>query len=136
MSLLMIRMIFGVAAAYDFLIGLVFLLAGKALFDASGIPHPNHWGYIQFGSLMLIIFGIMFFCVAKAPVSNRNLIPFGMLLKMSYVGMVAYYWITTGCPFLFKPFAVIDLLMLVLFAIAYRSTTPLPTTNPNELRNS
>ncbi|TWU36537.1 hypothetical protein Q31b_48180 [Novipirellula aureliae] len=132
MSLPIVRLIFGVAAAYDFLIGLVFLLAGKALFDASGIPYPNHWGYIQFGSLMLITFGIMFFCIAVAPAGNRNLMPFGMLLKISYVGMVTYYWITTGCPFLFKPFAVIDLLMLVLFVIAYRSTAPLPHETPTK----
>ena len=42
-----------------------------------------------------------------------------MLLKVSYTGLVGYYWFTTNCPMLFKPFAIIDALMLVLFLAAY-----------------
>jgi len=54
------------------------------------------------------------------PVANRNLIPYGMLVKLSYTGLVAYYWTTTDCPLLSKPFAIIDALMFVLFLLAYR----------------
>lgn len=115
-----IRLLFVVAAIYDFVIGLVFLLYGPQLFDSAGVPQPNHWGYIQFGSLMLIIFGVMFFVIAVAPLANRNLIPFGMLLKASYCGLTFYYWSTTDLPSLFKPFAIIDLIMLALFALAFR----------------
>ena len=43
-----------------------------------------------------------------------------MLLKLSYTGLVAYYWVATDLPFLFKPFAVVDALMFVLFVVAYR----------------
>src|SRR5436190_1091802 len=100
--------------------GQTFLFFGPRLFDSAGVPQPNHWAYIQFGALILVVFGLMFFAVARDPVSNRNLIPFGMLLKLSYTGLVAYYWITTDCPLLFKPFAVIDGAMLVLFLLAYR----------------
>src|SRR5262245_61841590 len=100
MTLPMVRLLFVVAGAYDFLIGLAFLCFGPQLFDATGVPHPNHWAYAQFGSLMLVVFGAMFFAVAHDPVGNRNLIPYGMLLKLSYVGLVAYYWVTTDCPLL------------------------------------
>jgi hypothetical protein len=122
MTKAMISWLFCFAGVYDFVIGLVFLCAGEKLFAVAGLNPPNHWGYIQFCSLMLMVFGTMFFAIAKAPSSNRNLIPFGMLLKISYVSIVAYYWLTTGCPLLFKPFAVIDFAMLVLFAMAYRAT--------------
>jgi hypothetical protein len=84
------------------------------------VPHPDHWGYIQFGSLILIIFGATFFLVARDPIANRNLMPFGMLLKVSYTGLVLYNWITTDCPTLFKPFAVIDGVMFLLFFLAYQ----------------
>jgi hypothetical protein len=120
MSIFYIRLLFAVAGVYDFVIGLAFLGFGPALFEATGVPAPNHWGYIQFASLMLVTFGAMFFAVAASPVANRNLIPFGMLLKLSYVGIVAYYWVATDLPFLFKPFAVVDALMFVLFVVAYR----------------
>jgi hypothetical protein len=119
MTLGSVRVLFATAGAYDLLIGLAFFIAGAEIFDAAGVPQPNHWGYIQFGSLMLIIFGDMFLAVAYKPVANRNLIFYGMLLKLSYTGLVAYYWIMTDCPFLFKPFAVIDAVMFVLFFLAY-----------------
>jgi hypothetical protein len=122
MSRSTISALFLIAGVYDFVIGLVFLFFGTQLFDLAGIPYPNHWGYVQFCSLMLMVFGSMFLAIARDPVSNRNLMPFGMLLKISYVGIVCYYWLTTGCPFLFKPFVVIDFVMLVLFAMAFFAT--------------
>jgi hypothetical protein len=108
MSLTMIRLLFVIAGLYDFLIGLAFLFFGRQLFVATGVPQPSHWGYIQFGSLMLAIFGAMFFSIAYDPLANRKLIPYGMLLKLSYTGLICYYWVTTDCPLLFKPFAIID----------------------------
>jgi hypothetical protein len=119
MPLSWVRLLFGIAGLYDFLIGLAFLFFGPELFDAAGVPAPNHWGYVQFAALLLVVFGLMFFAVAYDPVANRNLMPFGMLLKLSYTGLVAYYWATTDCPLMFKPFAVIDGLMFVLFVLVY-----------------
>lgn len=125
-KLSMIRLLFVVAGLYDFLIGLTFLGFGPQLFTAAGVPHPNHWGFTQFGALLLMVFGAMFFTIAYNPVANRNLIPFGMLLKVSYTGLVAWYWLTTDCPLLFKPFAVIDAVMFVLFYLAYRARPAAP----------
>src|SRR3981189_1375196 len=118
MTLSTIRLLFVIAGLYDFIIGLTFLLFGPQLFDSPGVPPPNHWGYIQFGSLLLMIFGTMFFAVAYDPIANRNLIPYGILLKLSYAGLVAYYWVTTDCPLLFKPFAIIDAVMFLFFLLA------------------
>jgi hypothetical protein len=117
-----IRLLFAIAGVYDFVIGLAFLVAGARIFDAAGVPHPNHWGYIQFASLLVITFGMMFFAIAYDPASNRNLIPYGMLLKLSYTAVVGYYWIRGDCPALFKPFAIIDAVMFILFVLAYVTT--------------
>jgi hypothetical protein len=121
MTLSAIRVLFAIAGLYDFIVGLGFLALGPQIFDFTGVPQPNHWGYIQFGALLLIIFGTMFFAVAYDPVANRNLILYGMLLKLSYTGLVSYYWLTSNCPQLFKPFAIIDGVMFVLFLFAYRA---------------
>lgn len=120
MAIAKVRLLFAIAGTYDFVIGGVFLFFGTQLFDAAKVPQPNHWAYIQFGALLLMVFGTMFFAVARDPVANRNLMPYGMLLKLCYSGLVAYYWVTTDCPLLFKPFAMIDATMLVLFFVAYR----------------
>jgi hypothetical protein len=119
MNLRWIRLLFGIAGAYDFLIGLAFLVSGPSIFEAADVPQPNHWGYLQFPSLLLMTFGLMFFAVAASPQANRNLIPYGILLKLSYTAVVAYHWAVSDVPLLFKPFAIIDAVMLVLFAVAY-----------------
>jgi hypothetical protein len=133
MTLPAVRLLFAITGLYDFLIGVAFLLAGPQIFAATGVPQPDHWGYIQFGSFLLGVFGIMFFAVAYDPIANRNLIPYGMLLKLSYTGLVAYYWLTTDCPLLFKPFAIIDGVMFVLFFLAY-VRTPRPPATPTMAR--
>ena len=119
MSLPTIRGLFVIAGAYDFALGLAFLLFGPRIYSAAGVKPPNHWGYVEFAALLLMVFGVMFFAVARDPARNRNLIPYGMLLKLSYAGLVVYYWATIDCPMMFKPFAVIDAAMLVLFGMAY-----------------
>jgi len=111
--------LFGLSGFYDAVIGVAFLVAGPQLFETAQVPPPNHWGYLQFAALLLVVFGLMFFAVALNPAANRNLIPFGALLKVSYVAVVSYYWISTDVPLLFKPFVVIDAVMLVLFLAAY-----------------
>lgn len=120
MSLSLIRGTFLIAGLYDLIIGLAFCFQGRQIFEQAGVPLPDQWAYLYFGCFMLMIFGVMFFAVAYDPIANRNLMPFGMLLKLSYVGMVGYYWFVLDyCATLFKPFAVIDAVMLVLFVAAY-----------------
>ena len=121
MGLKLVRVLFGIAGAYDFLIGVAFVFFGPQVFDAVGIPHPDTWAYIHFGSLLLAIFGLMFFAVAYDPHTNRNLIRYGLLLKLSYVGLVLYYWYATNVsvPLVFILFAMIDAVMYALFLMAY-----------------
>ncbi len=119
MTLSVVRLLFAAAGLYDLGIGVAFLLLGPEIYAAAGVPWPDHWGYVQFASLLLAVFGIMFFAVAHDPAGNRNLIPFGMLLKLSYTGLAGYYWLTTDIPRLFKPFAIIDGVMFFLFLLAY-----------------
>ena len=114
-----VRAIFLLAGVYDVGIGLTFLFASDLLFERFievPLPHP---GYVQFPALLIVIFGLMFLAVAWAPQRNRNLIPFGILLKASYSGVVIPYWITRGVDDIWKPFAVIDLVFLVLFIWAF-----------------
>lgn len=124
-----IKLLFVIAGLYDLLIGFVFLFAGTALLDWAKIPQPTHMGYLQFAALQLVIFGLMFFAVGSDPIANRNLIPFGMLLKVGYASLVAFYAVKGECPTLFQPFAVIDAVMLVLFVVAWKRTATISTTN-------
>ena len=115
----LISILFVVAALYDGILGLVFLLAPGALFEWFGITPPNHYGYVQFPAFLLLLFAWMFTAVAMAPQKNRNLIPYGIGLKVAYCSLVFYYWFSKGVPGMWKPFAVIDLVFLVLFVLAF-----------------
>jgi hypothetical protein len=115
----MIFLLFAIAAAYDGLLGLVGLFGTEWFFRTVGVTPPNHPGYVQFPAALLVVFAIMFVAVARDPAKNRGLIPYGMLLKVSYSGVVIYHWVTAGLPWVWKPFAVVDDVFLLLFAWAY-----------------
>ncbi|MGD0483578.1 MAG: hypothetical protein ABSB58_02870 [Gemmatimonadales bacterium] len=119
-----VSIIFAASGIYDAGLGLIFLLAPAAMYGRFHVTPPNHWGYVQFGAAMLIIFGLMFLQVAFKPAANRNLIPYGILLKVAYAGTVFAYWFTQGLPDMWKPFAFCDAVFAFLFAWAWVRLAP------------
>lgn len=122
-----ISFLFIITAIYDGLLGIIFIFAGNYAYQLCNITPPNHIGYVQFPAALLIIFAIMFTVIAKNPIKNRNLIPYGILLKTSYCAVVFFHWFTTEIPYMWKPFAIFDLLFLILFLWAYVSLGKLST---------
>ncbi len=121
MSRSRIRGLFVIAAVYEGLLGVLFLLAPGWVFTQFNITPPNHFGYVQFPAALLIVFSLMFLRIARDPKQNVSLILYGILLKFSYCSLTFYYWFGEGIPWIWKPFAVIDLVMLVLFVWAASS---------------
>ena len=113
--------LFWIAAAYDGVLGVLFLAAPEWVFAQLNVPPPNHVAYVQFPAALLIIFGLIFVTIACDPIANRGQILYGILLKVAYCSLAFYYWITTDIPWIWKPFALIDVVMGVLFVIAYFS---------------
>jgi len=118
---LLASILFYLAAAYDGILGIVFLASPMCIFEHFEIMPPNHAGYVQFPAMLLIVFAILFINIARNPLKNRNLILYGILLKVSYCSVVFAYWFTSGVPIIWKPFAVCDLIFIVLFALAWRN---------------
>ncbi|MBU4251803.1 MAG: hypothetical protein KKC39_02785 [Candidatus Omnitrophica bacterium] len=116
-----IKPFFVVAGLYDGILGLLFLLVPYQLFKAANVPPPNHVGYVQFPALLLVIFAIMFFNIAKNPLANRSLILYGILLKISYSGVVLFHWFSVNIPPMWVVFAFLDLGFLALFIVARRA---------------
>ncbi len=115
-----IRLLFAVAALYDGLLGLLFLTMPGWAFERFQIVPPNHFGYVQFPAALLMIFGLMFLNIARKPHKHASLILYGILLKIAYCSVTFSYWLSTGIPWIWKPFAIADLIMLVLFAWAWK----------------
>ncbi len=121
-----IRPLFALAALYDGVLGLAFLAAPGTPFRLFAVTPPNHMGYVQFPAALLLIFALMFLAVARDPVANRNLIPFGVLLKLAYCLVAGWYWAAGGLPGMWKPFVVVDVVLAVLFVGAARALRPSP----------
>ena len=114
-----IRWLFALAALYDGALGVAFLFAAGPIYRLFGVPEPNHFAYVQFPAALLVVFALMFASVATDPGGNRNLIPYGVLLKVSYAAVVILHWLGGNMPGMWKPFALIDVAMALLFVWAY-----------------
>ena len=117
----MISALFYLAAVYDFILGATFLVVPRMMFTYFNVPFPNHWGYVQLPGAFLVIVALMFLAIARAPVNNRQFIPYGILFKVAYTGVICGYWLSPNgnLPDMWKPFAVADGIFAVLFAMAY-----------------
>jgi hypothetical protein len=113
--------LFVIAALYDGLLGIGFLFAPESIFLFYQVEPPNHWAYVQFPALLLIIFTIMFLRIAFDPAKHRELILYGCGLKISYAGMAFWYEVTMGIPSMWIPWAWADVAFLVLFLVAWAS---------------
>lgn len=116
-----IKYFFLVAALYDGVLGLAFLVAPAEIFAMYEVTPPNHMSYVQFPAILLIIFAVMFYRIAADPIRNRELILYGCGLKVAYCSLVLVYAVTTGIPSMWIPWAWADLVFLVLFVLSWRS---------------
>jgi len=126
------RWLFYVAAVYDGLLGLTFMFFWAWVFRLFEVTPPNHPGYVQFSSLLLLVFGLMFLRIARDPDANRDLIVYGIGLKSAYCGLVFWYQLTEGVPAMWLPWAWNDLVFLALFILARRAMAhPVPRAVPS-----
>jgi len=121
-----IPLLFFVAAAYDGVLGVVFLLNPGWPFRIFDVTPPNHMGYVQFPAALLLIFALMFVTIARQPLAQRGLIVYGILLKVAYCGVTSFHWLSSGLPDMWKPFFWVDLVMLVMFAWSFKLLRPTP----------
>ncbi len=121
-----IRPLFILAGLYDGILALAFLFFSSAIFQWLAVEAPNHPAYVKFPALLLLIFAAMFFRVAGDPVKNRELILYGVGLKVAYSGTAFWYQFTQSIPFMWIPWAWADLVFLVLFLLAWKSLAPVP----------
>ena len=117
-----IRTMFIIAGIYDGMLGFAFLLMPEAIFAFYGVTPPNHMAYIEFPAFLLVIFAIMFFRIAMDPVRFRELMLYGVGLKVAYCSLVFKYAVTEGVSAMWIPWAWLDLVFLVVFLLAWYRT--------------
>ena len=118
MSLKTVKAVFMASAVYDILLGLVFGLFYKAVYNTFQTTLPNHAGYIQLIAMYILIFGIGFWFVAKNPAAHLGIIRLGIMMKLAFIVVVFGHLFFGSVPNFYVPFAAIDTAFLVLFIMA------------------
>lgn len=118
MSRKAIKTLFMLAALYDLVLGVVFGLFYQPVYNSFGVALPNHAGYIQLAAAYIFLFGIAFLWVWRDPQANRPLITLGMLMKLAFCVIAFGHLIVDSIPVFYIPFAILDVVFLVLFWMA------------------
>lgn len=118
------RPLFVVAAIYEAVLGAGFTFLGRPIFEHFGVTPPNHWGYVQFPGLLLIVFGAMYWRISRDPVRYRHMMVYAIGCKAAYCAVAFWYQFQGDVPAMWIPFAWADLAFLVLFVMAWRRAAP------------
>ncbi|TAL52266.1 MAG: hypothetical protein EPN86_05350 [Nanoarchaeota archaeon] len=115
------RIIFLLAAIYDFGLGVLFALFYPAIFSYLSIPSTNSPQYVVGGAVLIALFGVGFYFLYKNVDRNHDLYILGILFKLSYVLMAVYfYFIAKSLHPVFALFAIPDALILIPLILFYK----------------
>jgi hypothetical protein len=107
---------FLVAALYDGILGAAFFIFYNPLFHVLRIALPNNTSYIHITTAYIFVQGLSYWFVYRDPIKNVDIVKVGIVYKIIYVGLAAYYLaIGQLLSSVFAWLAVTDLIFLVLF---------------------
>ena len=117
------RIVFGVAALFNFAVGLPMLLAPAVMLAGLGQPVPADLLMTRLASALIAVFGVGYARIARDPVANRPILWLGVLGKAPIPLLV---WISGGAAALTTSsfqLSLIDLVFAGLF-LAFLLTHP------------
>lgn len=115
------RAFFLVAALYDMLLGLAFVIFGEQILGAIGMALPPHIAYIQLAAVFIFVQGFSYLLPFRDPLGNLGIVTVGVVYKAAYAGLALWYLLIGALPSaFFIPWAIIDLAFLVGFVLFLR----------------
>jgi CHASE2 domain-containing sensor protein len=129
MSLKTIKALFLIAAIYDLALGFVFGLFYRPIYQSFAVELPNHAGYVQLSAAFIFVFGIAFVWIWRDPIKNLPLISLGILMKLAFCVVSFGHLLVNWLPVFYIPFAILDLVFLILFWMARGAVKKLAVAN-------
>jgi hypothetical protein len=115
------RTFFLVAALYDIVLGIGFVVAGEQILGAIAMALPPHVAYIQLAAVFILVQGLSYWLAYRDPFGNLGIVRVGVAYKAAYAGLAAWYLVIGALPSVFFiPWAIIDLGFLVGFVLFLR----------------
>ena len=124
------RTLFWVAAAYDIILGIVFLFFFRQVAELLDFEAelPAFDGYVTLLAAFVFVIGVAYVFIARGDlVRNRDLIAVGAIYKLAYASVAAYYFVIGEYPHIIfiAGFGVADLVFLLLMAECWWYLGPL-----------
>lgn len=111
--------VFLVAAAYDLILGALFLFLYPWVYGVLGIGLPSEPAYLQMAAAFVLVQGVMYLLIYRNMARNRDLIIVGALYKAAYAAISLYHWTLGDLPHVaFAVFGVLDIVFLVAFVMS------------------
>ncbi|MES2262583.1 MAG: hypothetical protein V4724_29005 [Pseudomonadota bacterium] len=111
------RVLFSVAALFNFIAALAFIFFTPQLADVAGMrPIPSDPLFTHFAAVLVLAFAWGYACAALDPVANRPLIRLGILGKSLVVLMGFVEWYLNNTNWVFPTFLLADAVFAALFA--------------------
>jgi predicted acyltransferase len=109
------RLLFVLAAAFNFAVGLAMFFAPAAVMGGAAVP-PSMLLVSRTAALLIATFGVGYAMVAWAPRDHRGIVVLGIIGKLSLVVMVAMMAARGQVPMSTAALVGGDLLFVLLFA--------------------
>lgn len=110
------RVLFSIAAFFNFVVGAVFLFAMSQFGEIIGMrPVPSDPLLIHFGSVLVITFGWGYLQIAADPVTNRPIIKLGIIGKLAVVLAGFSDWFLGNTNAAFPLILIADFVFVFLF---------------------
>ncbi len=98
--------LFALAAAFNFAVGLPMLLAPEAMLASLGQPVPDDLLMTRLASLLIVVLAIGYAMAARDPVANRPILWLGVIGKAPIPLLV---WLSGGAAVLSSPAFILSL---------------------------
>ena len=110
------RILFLIAALYDFILGFVFFAFLRFFFeDIFKLPLPNYPAFFQAAAAFVFVMGVGFYFVYRNMYRNIDIVKVGITFKLVYAGLAFYHVFLQGMPWIFSVFGFLDLIFIVFF---------------------
>ncbi len=116
------RYLFLIAAYYDFILGSVFFVFLRFIFeDIFEISYPLYPVFFQASAAFVFVMGIGFYFVYLNMYRNIDIVKVGIVFKSFYTGLAFYYVFIENMPWTFSVFGFLDLIFIALFVFFLRA---------------
>ncbi|MBM2825062.1 MAG: hypothetical protein HW402_726, partial [Dehalococcoidales bacterium] len=93
------RILFLIAALYDFILGFVFFaFMGFFFEDIFKLPLPNYPAFFQAAAAFVFAMGVGFYFVYRNMYRNIDIVKLGIIFKLVYTGLAFYHVFFQGMP--------------------------------------